>query len=335
LTASFSGDSIYGPKNNTATVTVSGIVLPVPTITVTPASNSLDSVSTLGVTGTVASPTQGGTTPTGTVTITAGTYTASMGLSASGGFSFTVPSGALSGTANGESVAVTVVYGGDGNYQSATGSANVTVTESTFSITQTPISLTPSGAGSSSSGIAPGSSATATVTVTSLAGYAGTVTLTCQEEADASPTTGDGATCGPTGASASVTVSSGASGTTQFTVGSTAPSTTIEEDLKHKAASNHRGWAGAGGGAVLALLVFLGIPARRRSWRAMLGVLLLMAGLGSLSGCGSSSNNTGTITVTDPGTAKGTYTFTIVATGTATGTGAVTKNQTTFTVYVN
>ncbi len=50
------------------------------------------------------------------------------------------------------------------------------------------------------------------------------------------------------------------------------------------------GWAGAGGGAMLALLVFIGIPARRRSWRQMLGALVLMAAIGSLASCGSGSS---------------------------------------------
>jgi hypothetical protein len=128
-----------------------------------------------------------------------------------------------------------------------------------------------------------------------------------------------------------VTLPSNTAQTLTFTVSTTAPSTTIEEDLKHKAAGDHGGWAGAGGGAVLAFLVFLGIPARRRSWRAMLGVLVLMVALGSLSGCGSSSNN-GTTTVNDPGTTPGTYVFTVQGTGNPTVTPAV---QATFSVVVN
>jgi glucan phosphoethanolaminetransferase (alkaline phosphatase superfamily) len=38
--------------------------------------------------------------------------------------------------------------------------------------------------------------------------------------------------------------------------------------------------------AVLALLIFFGIPAWRRSWRNMLGLVILMAMLGSLVACG-------------------------------------------------
>jgi hypothetical protein len=94
-----------------------------------------------------------------------------------------------------------------------------------------------------------------------------------------------------------------------------------------------RGWAGAGGGAVLALLVFLGIPARRRSWRQMMGVLALMAALGSLAACGggnsvSGGGGGGGIS----GTTLGSYTFTV----TGTGSPAVSPiPSTTFTVTVN
>jgi hypothetical protein len=90
--------------------------------------------------------------------------------------------------------------------------------------------------------------------------------------------------------------------------------------------------AGLGTGAVLAFLVFLGIPSRRRSWRQMLGVLMLIAALAGLSSCGGGGSSGGGTTPTDPGTTAGTYTFTVQATGTPTVTPTVT---TTFTVVVN
>jgi hypothetical protein len=94
---------------------------------------------------------------------------------------------------------------------------------------------------------------------------------------------------------------------------------------------NGRGWEGAGGGAVLALLAFFGIPARRRSWRSMLGMLLLMAGLGSLAGCGGGGGPT-TTTITDPGTTAGSYVFTVTGVGNPSVSPAVSE---TFTVVVN
>jgi hypothetical protein len=62
---------------------------------------------------------------------------------------------------------------------------------------------------------------------------------------------------------------------------------------------NGKGWLGTGGGVVLALLAFFGIPARRRSWRQMLGLLALVAVLGGLSSCGGGGGS-GTTTTPDP-----------------------------------
>jgi len=93
---------------------------------------------------------------------------------------------------------------------------------------------------------------------------------------------------------------------------------------------NGRGLFGAGGGAVLAFLVFLGIPARRRSWRSMLGLLVLMTALGSLAACGGGGGGGGG--GGNPGTMAGTYTFTVTGTGNPTVTPPPTA---TFTVTVN
>jgi len=58
----------------------------------------------------------------------------------------------------------------------------------------------------------------------------------------------------------------------------------------------------AGGGAALAGLLLFGIPARRRSWRTMLGMVVFGAIVGLGIGCGGSSNK---------GTPTGTYTVTV------------------------
>ncbi len=97
--------------------------------------------------------------------------------------------------------------------------------------------------------------------------------------------------------------------------------------------SQEKELAGLGIGAVLAFMVLLGIPARRRGWRQMLGVLVLILALGALSSCGGGgSGGGGGGGTTDPGTTAGTYTYTVQATGTPTITPTVT---TTFTVVVN
>ena len=86
---------------------------------------------------------------------------------------------------------------------------------------------------------------------------------------------------------------------------------------------------GAGGGAMLAFLVFLGIPTRRR-WRSMLGLVVLIAVLGGLSACGGGGSGPSSYEV--PGTAAGAYTFTVTGTGSDLSS---TTASTTFTLTVN
>ena len=277
------------------------------TVTVTPAQNSLISNTALIVTGTVTG-TSG--TPTGTVTLSGGGYlSAAQTLTSSGGYSFTIPAYSLTGG----TVTLTASYSGDAVYAAATGSKTVQVTQSTYTVTAT----TPAAIAS------PGGSTTSTVTVAAVNGYAGTVTLTC-----ALTTSPSGATYLPSCSIPSTAVAIG--GTATATITTTAASAAL---VYPKMPGKGRGWAGAGGGAVLALLVFLGIPARRRSWRQMMGVLALMAALGSLAACGggnsvSGGGGGGGIS----GTTLGSYTFTV----TGTGSPAVSPiPSTTFTVTVN
>ena len=116
-----------------------------------------------------------------------------------------------------------------------------------------------------------------------------------------------------------------ASGTATLTI-----STTATTAMLH-AMPGSKGWIGTGSGFVLALLVFFGIPARRRSWRAMLGALILMAALGSLTACGGGSSGSSS-TTSIAGTTPGTYTFTVTGKG---NDPASTTSTTTFTLTVN
>jgi hypothetical protein len=327
LTGTYSGDILYAANKGTSTVTVTTVALLTPTVTVTPASKTLNSSASLGVTATV---TGNGVIPiTGTATLTAGSYNSGPQTLANGSYQFMIPANAFTSAG---SDPINVAYSGDSNYAaSPTNSTNVTVTLSTFSLTQTQITYNPSTA--NSSGIAPGATATATVTVSAVAGYTGTVTLSCAQTSTTA-SGGDGASCTGGGTLNTVTLTGATtSGTVTFTVGTYAKvGELVYPNVRGKGRGQGRGWMGAGGGAVLAFLVFLGIPARRRSWRQMLGVLVLIAALGALSSCGGGGGGGGGGSApSDPGTTAGTYTFTVQGTGTPTASAA----PTTFTIVVN
>jgi hypothetical protein len=168
--------------------------------------------------------------------------------------------------------------------------------------------------------IAPGASATSTITATPSGGYTGTITLTCA----VAPISGgtDKPTCS---VGVPIAVTSGvATGT--VTVGTTASSTSAIRGKGGLAQIKTKGWLGAGGAALAAILLF-GIPARRRNWRSLLAILIFVSAMGTIVGCGGSGK---TVTQTIPGTTAGPYTVTV--TGTDTNSAVQT---TTFVVTVN
>lgn len=308
ITANYSGDSNYAANTGTTQVTVTQAALLPPTVTVTPASSSIDTGQSLSVAVKV---TGSGVTPTGSVTIAGGGYTSSAQTLASGSYTFTIPANSLSAGSD----TLTVSYAGDSVYAAGTGTASVTVTASAFALAAT----TPSG-------VNPGSSASSTITLTSSTDYSGTVTLACALTTSPSGAT-DLPTCSAASGGGSITVTGGtASGSGTMTVNTTAATASMSKP-------RIGGWAEAGSGAVLALLVFFGIPARRRGWRAMLGMVVLILALGSLGACGSGGGGGGGGGGNgNPGTTAGTYTFTVTGTGTPAVSPAPT---TTFTVTVN
>ena len=255
---------------------------------------------TINVTGT-------GVTPTGTVTLLAsnGTYSAGQTLS-SGTATFTIPAYTFTGT-----VTLTANYSGDDVYAAASNNATLTVNyvnPGNFTISNIPTPSTISTLGSST---------TATVTVVS-SGYSGSVTLNCVLTGMSSQSAVNWPTCS---GNQTVNLSPGGSAPATFTITTTKASAAVERP----ALGNGGGWLGAGSGAVLAFLVFFGIPARRRSWRAMLGMIAFALVLGTFTACGSGygsgtpippgGNTGGGGATTTPGTTSGTYTFTVTATG--------------------
>ena len=152
---------------------------------------------------------------------------------------------------------------------------------------------------------------TSTITVTPSGGFTGSVALT------AAVTSGpSGAQDAPTfsfGSTSPVNISGTAAGTATLTIATTAP-----DNCGNAAYQTPRGvfWY-TGGGAALAFVLLLGVPARRRRWRlalAMLALLVtLMCGWLACGGGGSRElRNCGPII---PGTTAGTYTITVTGTG--------------------
>jgi trimeric autotransporter adhesin len=191
--------------------------------------------------------------------------------------------------------------------------------------------------------ISPGASVNSTITATGAGGYAGSVSLSC-----ALTTSPIGAT-GPPSCTVTfgspITLSAGAAtGTAIVTVTTSAPTSGA---LIRPRLGNGRSLTGRDlmspapaslAGAVLALLVFLGIPARQRGWRSMLGLVILLAALGGLSACGGASVNSGGGGGgggggNNAGTTAGTYTFTVSGTGNPAVSPA--PSPATFTVTVN
>jgi hypothetical protein len=192
---------------------------------------------------------------------------------------------------------------GMSNEASATPQSSVSVASATFNLTA-----------SSPGTVAAGASATSTITVSTANGYAGTVTISCA------------LTAYPNNAQDLPSCSGGAS-TVALSSAATAGATTVSILSTGASADNRPPWAG--GGAVLAFLVLLGIPARRRSWRSMLCALALVAALGAFSGCtGGAVLKSGN---TQQGTTAGAYIFTVSGTGNP---GVTSLPTTTFTVTI-
>ncbi|MGA2220094.1 MAG: protease pro-enzyme activation domain-containing protein, partial [Terracidiphilus sp.] len=94
-------------------------------VTVTPTTTTVNSNVSLSVTVTVASSAVGGTTPTGTVTLSGGGYNSSTGTLSSGSYTFTIPANTLTVGSD----TLTSNYSGDSNYGSANGTVTITVTQ--------------------------------------------------------------------------------------------------------------------------------------------------------------------------------------------------------------
>jgi hypothetical protein len=102
----------------------------------------------------------GAATPTGTLTLSSGSYSAQQTL-ASGAASFTIPAGTLASGAN----TLAAAYSGDATYAGGSAMSTITVTQATIEI-------------SAPATVSAGSNTTATATLTAGTSYSGTMNLT-------------------------------------------------------------------------------------------------------------------------------------------------------------
>jgi subtilase family serine protease len=316
LTADYSGDSSYTHATGTATIVMVSTPLLTPTIKVTATpSTGVDTSTPLTLNVTLTG--TGAVAPTGTVTATSSAATSGSTLASgitaqlsAGAASITIPANSL----NAGTDSVSVAYVGDSAYAAGTASASITVTQSTYSL---------SAAAASPASVSPGSSATSAITGTaSTTGYVGVVTLSSCSITTSPSNAVNLPTCSVSG---TITYAGGSSDTPTGT--GTATVTTSSNQSAMLDTHPPRLLYGAGG-TVLAFLVFLGIPARRKNWRALLGAIVLLAGLGTLSACGGGSGGTTLNTATSPGA----YTFTVTGAG---NDSASTQSTATFNLTVN
>lgn len=312
--------TVTGASGSTLQSVVVTLIVTAPRVLVTPAVTVMPSPSSAttaqGLTVTVAvSGGSGNPYATGSVTLTSGAYTSPVASLRMGVATINIPAGVLAiGT---DTLAAT--YTPDANssqtYNASTGTALITVTAAmapSFSIGGTPVTLLRGAMSGNTSAIA----------ITPIGGFTGAVSLTAA--LTSSPT---GAQYPPTfsfGSTNAVTVNGTTAGIATLTISTTAATNATLVLPKHLGVP----WY-ATGGATLAGLLLLGIPARRRNWRTMLGMIAILVALaGSMLACGGGGGNVGgggSSGGGGGGTTAGVYTITVTGTsGSTTANGAVT-----------
>ena len=295
LTVTYTPDSAsastYTTATQSATVKVaSPLGTTAATITVTPSATSITNLQTEGVTVTLAGA-SGQALPTGTVILASGGFSASQPL-VTGTASFTIPAGTLSSGAN----TLTATYTGDAIYAGETGTTSVTISQLVIAVT-------------APAPVSPGASATTNIVLTAGSSYSGTMNLACTLS-----TSPAGAQSLPTCSlnPESVAIPAGGGGTATLTVNTTAASTTAR-----MRGFQQQMFEFGGSGAALAVVLFFGIPFRRRRWPA-LAILVFAISTAALIGCGSGGGSgTPPVTTNTQATTAGAYTFTITGTDSA------------------
>jgi hypothetical protein len=139
IEASYPGDTSYQPSTSASTQLTAELITP--TVTVTPSSLTVSPAQSLTVTVTVSGG-SGHPAPTGSVTLTSGSYTAQQTLAA-GATTFNLAAGSLPVGSNPLNASYSPDTSGATTYAAASGSANITVSQATATKPAT-ITATPS-----------------------------------------------------------------------------------------------------------------------------------------------------------------------------------------------
>ncbi len=301
VTLTYSGDTTYATTVFSGTVTRLGNT----SISISPFNPTINTGQPLNLAVTVMGVTEL-PAPTGTITLSSGSYSSAAVALSAGATNFTIPANTLPVGSD----AVTANYSGDINYppDSDTDYVNVTTVPVGINLTASTVTIT---AGATTNN-------TSTITVTPQGGFTGSVTLSAA--ITAAPTSAQNYPSLSLGSTSPVNVT-GPAATATLTITTTAPTSAALSPPKF---FKDR-WSIAAGFSLACLLLF-GIPARRRAWRKMLGALalflILLGGVSSCGGGGSSGGGGGGSGKS--GTTTGTYTITVTGTsGSVSGSGTV------------
>ena len=263
LKAAYSGDASFDPSSSTYDFAISKA----PTVLALAASTTTFAGKPIVFTVTL-STLSIGVAPTGTVALKSGTTTlAQVPLVGTAATNIALAAGTATistenlpfGTTD-----ITAEYLGDTNYAASTSNGIEVKGQPTFTLKMTPIILP----GEHTTGGGP-------VITTSEGGYAGTVNYTC--ELLTKTTTATPPECGMY--PATETLTAGATVEPEMLI--FGKGTKLPEGVT--LGSNAK-WIGAGG-AVLACCLLFGVPARRRGWRSMLSIFLLLLAVSGFTAC--------------------------------------------------
>ena len=291
--------SVYNFSSGVARVTVVGADFSVtPSLTALTWAQSQSQALPVAIAAFVVN---GAPVPTGTVTLTTGSYSSGATALSAGSAAITIPPATLTAGFN----TLNLSYSGDSNYApvAVAGSALVTVgtPNASFTIAGTPVTLT--------AGATTGN--TSTITVTPAGGFTGSVVLTAA--VTSSP---NGAQDLPTlsfGSTSPVNITGPAGGTATLTISTTTPGGCAQSSQSGSGVLLYSGSA-----VLLACLLLMAMPASRRRQRtALVAVALLIVLSLGVQACGGGSSPPCTVI---PGTTPGTYTLTVTGTSGATAT---------------